>query len=206
MRKLVLLFALTACSINHRTDQLACERQNDCDRGQTCSDGFCLTVGNPDDGPGPDPDGGPRPDSFSCPAQCTSCQLASMTCTVDCGQSPATCQLPINCPPGFNCNILCTRNEGCETINCTQGESCNIQCKGNGTCDNVTCGAGKCNVECTGAMACRGVDCHQSCACDVACGNNATCLNVSCPGEPLQCSGFGLDRCSSDDDGCNTCE
>jgi hypothetical protein len=204
MRYLVLLIALASCKIDHRTDQFACESQNQCGDGQTCTDGFCITVGNPNDGP--DPDGMPPKDAFACPIQCTSCQLATMTCNVDCGQSPATCLAAINCPAGFNCNILCTRNEGCQNINCSQAESCKIECKGNTTCRNVVCGPGKCDVNCTGGQSCRDIDCGDSCACDVACGNNATCLDITCPGAPLACSGFGLDRCTSEPNGCNTCE
>ena len=208
MIRIVFLCALAACSINHRTDQLACERQTDCDNGQTCSEGFCLVVGNPSDGPGPDPDG-PKPDSQTCPTQCTSCQLATMTCTVDCNQSPATCQAAINCPAGFNCNILCTRNDVCSSINCSQAASCKIECKGNSTCDNVTCGPGPCDINCIGGQACGAVDCDSSCACNVACGNNAgLCLNVSCPDPdgPGTCSGLGPGRCTSERDGCNTCQ
>lgn len=204
----VLMLALTACQINHRSDQFACQNEGDCPGSQSCVDGFCVGGDpTPDDGPGPDPDG-PKPDTLICPSQCTSCQLATMTCNVDCNQSPSTCLSAINCPPGFNCNILCTRNEVCANINCSQGASCNIQCKGNGTCDNVQCGPGKCDVECTGGQSCSAINCSSACACDVACGNNALCLQVACPDPdgPGVCAGIGLSRCTSERMGCNTCE
>ena len=204
MRIVLLLAVLGACSISHRSDQFACDDQNRCDPGKSCQDGFCVTMGTPGDGPVVDPDGSPPPDTLTCPAQCTSCNLNTMTCTVDCNVSPATCGAAINCPAGFNCNILCTRNDLCQNINCTQGESCNIVCKGNTTCKNVVCGPGKCDVDCTGMGSCRGVNCGDSCACDVSCGNNVSCLQVTCP--DLQCSGFGLERCTSAPDGCHNCQ
>lgn len=213
MRIVLLLALLGACSINHRSDEFTCTNSNMCNAGQTCQDGLCVTGGTPSDGPDVDPDG-PPPDTFVCPNQCTSCNPGTNTCIVDCNASAATCASAINCPAGFNCDIRCTKNDGCQNINCTQGQSCKILCKGNNTCENVVCGPGPCDVECTGQGACgggtaTGIDCDASCACDVACNNNASCFPVSCPKppgpEPLRCSGIGANRCTSEPDGCNTC-
>jgi len=207
MRFLLLLCLASACSINHRSDQFACTNVNQCDPGQRCEDGFCVGGTTPGDGPDVDPDG-PKPDTFSCPPQCTSCNIQTNTCNVDCGVSPGTCANAINCPAGFNCNIICTRNDLCQNINCSQGESCKIDCKGNATCKNVVCGPGRCDVTCSGGMSCPKINCESSCACDISCGNNASCIDTSCPqveGDPFQCEGFRPNVCNSEPDGCNTC-
>jgi len=209
MRLALLVTLLAACSINKRSDQFACETAQQCDRGQTCQDGFCVGGSPPTDSQEPDPDGQLPPDAFVCPAQCTSCNLNTMTCTVDCNVSPTTCGNPINCPTGFNCNILCTKNELCQNINCSQGQSCKLECKGINTCRNVVCGPGECDITCTGNQSCRAVNCESSCACDVTCTPNTTCLTVDCPeltNQPFACSGLNPGRCTSAPEGCDTCE
>jgi hypothetical protein len=206
----VLLVVSGACSINHRSDQFACENSRQCDSNQTCQDGFCVTGGQPPgDGPITDPDGPLPPDAFVCPPQCTSCNSQTNTCTIDCNISATACTTAINCPAGFNCNVLCTRNNLCQNVNCSQAASCNVQCKGNSTCKNVTCGENKCDIECVGNLACQNVDCVNSCACDVTCGQGTSCVNVDCPvvgqNEPFGCSDFRPNVCTSEPDGCDTC-
>jgi hypothetical protein len=210
--RVLCLCLLAACSINHRSGEFLCETQADCTSDRTCSNGVCIQTGNPmDDAPGPD-----GPPQFRCPAQCTSCVEASMTCRVDCGTQAglAICNQAITCPAGFNCVILCSRNatgntqQQCQQkIDCEDSASCNVQCGGANTCKQIICGAGSCDVTCSGAGSCSQVDCDASCQCDVECSALANCQNVSCPGNVGQCNRIGLPGCDSNrSDACNTCQ
>jgi hypothetical protein len=212
MMRIVLAIALVAgCTVNKRSSDFECGSTADCRNqlgdGFACNNGICQQTGTPTDDGNPDPDADPRPDAFVCPAQCTSCKLEARICKVDCGASPATCNAPINCPPGFNCEIICSTPNGCANINCTQGESCNIDCKATGTCKGVTCGEGPCDITCEGGNSCRDVDCHNSCACDVSCtGIGACSLELTCPGATAAtCGTLNPRGCTSQRDGCNTC-
>jgi len=208
MTRLLLAIALLAsCTVNKRSDDFACETTADCSDGFTCNNGICVSTTPPgqDGGPG-DPDAPPKPDAFVCPAQCTSCKLDTHTCKVDCGASPATCNAPINCPAGFNCEIICSTPSGCANVNCSQGESCKIDCKASGTCKTVTCGEGPCEVGCDGQNSCRSVDCSNSCACDAQCIGLGSCaLALTCQGTGIACNTANPRGCTSMRDGCNTC-
>src|SRR2546423_5386221 len=103
---------LASCSINHHSGEFTtCDKQSDCLGSQQCIGGVCQLPGGQDSGP---PGDGKPPDAGkTCPAQCTSCRLDTMECTVDCAVSPATCNGQITCPEGFSCNILCSVTNSC---------------------------------------------------------------------------------------------
>ncbi len=206
-RTLVVLALLAgsfvACTINKRSDEFTCNVQADCPTDRTCTDGVCVQGNNPNDGSNPDMNTGP--DAFVCPAQCTSCRQAEHICKVDCGISPSTCNSPINCPPGFSCEIVCSTTSGCQNINCTGGNGCTIGCTGTGTCKNVTCGTGPCDITCSGVNACRSVDCNNSCQCDVACAIGTSCMTLNCPKDATTCNTIGKPGCDSSRATCDTC-
>jgi len=202
-----LFAAATSCSINHRSDQFACSKPSDCSDGRQCINGSCVVPGGDIDAPMPI-DGKVPPDGNECPQACTSCDLGSKTCNIDCAAG-ADCGHTITCPAGFNCNIKCTVNDECRSgIDCSNATSCNLTCSGSRTCEGVDCGTGKCTASCTGTNSCRGVNCSNSCACDVTCnGNVGACFDpgVTCPPGtiPGACdTGLG---CTSQQIGCSSC-
>ncbi len=189
-----------SCSIDKRSGEFSlCERREDCPGGQLCSQGVCVSS---TDG-GVSKDSSVPADALTCPSQCTSCKLETMACKVDCAVSPATCNAPIVCPAGWNCEIACTVAEACRSgIDCSAGASCNINCQGANTCRDLVCGEGPCGVRCAGTGSCRGVDCGPSCACDVSCSPSSLCEGVSC--SAAACSTFG-GGCTSQVPTCNVC-
>ena len=204
----VALVVITAssCSVEHKSADYVCTLQTDCTPGRLCVSGYCIVPSGMVDAP-KNPDG-PRTDSPvvidspTCPPQCTSCNVAAKTCTVDCGVTNCTGNAAIVCPTGYNCAILCTTNNACGAgINCETAASCSITCSGQGSCRGIDCGTGDCDVKCQGQNSCRGVDCSNSCACDVTCAFNASCEFVTC--NHLQCDiGRG---CTSAGAICDTC-
>lgn len=205
-----LLAFITSCSINHRSDEVACIVDSDCGGGgKTCHDNQCIGGDggkpNPD---GPKKDGPVIPDAFECPQPCTSCDMGSMTCTVDCSITATGCSGQVVCPPGFNCDIQCNVDNACRNgVNCTAGLACSVECSGGSSCRGVVCGIGACKVGCSGFDSCRNVNCGQACACDVECSQLARCEAITCK---LGTNGgvcrptFG-NGCTSQLDGCNTC-
>ena len=211
--------AVTAggCSVTHRSGDFACTTPADCADGRTCSEGFCVA---------PQLDSGVRTDapSSGCPAQCTSCNTATKSCTIDCAVNPAACKQQVTCPAGWNCNIACSGISACTSgINCANSKSCtitcsgaqscrnlncgaaacNVDCAGSGSCRDFTCGTGACNVSCNNTDSCRNVSCGLSCACDIAC-RNPFCVGVTCKASQCQLqTPFG--GCTSTPPGCNTC-
>src|SRR5262249_7128677 len=143
-------------------------------------------------------------DAAVCPAQCTSCDTAKKSCTIDCMLNNGACNQAITCPDGWSCNVACSVANQCSNVLCGSATSCTIACSARQTCKNVTCGhgacnvtcsgpqscgnavacgTGACNVNCTGNFACSGeVSCGSACACDVTCRANAACIppNVTC--------------------------
>lgn len=158
---LVLLVLLIAgCTINHRSDELACTKQSDCTGGRVCMDNFCVMAGGID--------------ASGCPAPCTSCNVAQKQCTIDCNAN--NCKNALVCPSGFDCSFLCDVESACSNgVDCTFGRSCAFACSGRSSCRGITCGPGKCTVNCTGEQACRDITCGPSCACDVTCSGTTTC-------------------------------
>ncbi len=201
----VVVFGASSCSINHRSGDYTCTKQQDCAAGRTCQDGFCVLTMQLDSGVGKiDAPKQPPPDAGdSCPSQCTSCDTVAKTCVVDCAVNPNTCNGPVVCPTGYACDIRCTTTSSCRSgVNCLNATSCKLDCSGSESCRNVACGTGKCNVDCAGTGSCRGIGCAQSCACDVTCHAGALCTSITCPSG---CFNTGLPGCTSQAPMCNTC-
>jgi hypothetical protein len=197
----------SSCSITHKSDALACTKQSDCAGGRQCINGYCVVSGEID-APAPPPDGMKIIDADLCPAQCTKCEMSTMTCTIDCAGGGG-CDATVTCPAGWNCNILCDVGNSCRAgVDCTQGASCDITCSGTSSCRGVVCGLGRCDVTCSGASSCRGVDCSESCACDVACSGPQSCANgaITCA-HGFECRGGSTTilGCTSMPNGCDTC-
>lgn len=194
---LVVVVAATACSINHRTGEFACTTTADCAAGRVCSDGLCVIS----DSGTTTPDAR-TPDGGVCPSICTSCDLGTKTCTIDCSLNAATCNAAIACPIGYTCNIACRNANNCRSgISCVGSKGCNITCSGSQSCRDITCGTGFCNIDCAGVGSCRNLSCGLACACDVTCAAGSSCTTVlckpGCDGQPLGCTSKGT--------GCNTC-
>lgn len=188
---LLAVAAITAgsCSINHASDQFECTKPADCAgfAGRTCTGGYCVLPGGVVDAPkgadGRVADGRVTDAAIDagnvCPAQCTSCDIGSDTCKIDCAVT--NCNAAVVCPPGWNCDVECTTTNSCrQGVTCTGDKACKINCSGAGSCRMLQCGSGKCDVACSGIQSCRGVACGQSCGCDVTCGLNAYCDTVTC--------------------------
>ncbi len=203
---LVACMTASGCSIRHTSDQFECTTQADCNPlGRTCMDGYCVVgPGGVNDAARPSPDASmPSPDARECPGACSSCDPGTKQCKIDCAVTSCTGGNAIVCPPGWNCEVLCSTSNSCRNgVRCANTLSCDVQCTGTASCRGVVCGAGPCNITCTGNNACRGVECGTSCACDVTCGNAAFCGQVLC-GDP-QCDDQP-DGCTSGIAGCDTC-
>jgi hypothetical protein len=188
-----------SCSINHRSGDFTCETQADCISGRVCSDGLCVATKL---------DSGVKTDapSAGCPAQCTSCNTTTKSCTIDCALNNGACNQAITCPTGWDCNIACSTGSSCRNgINCLTSKSCTIACSGALSCKAISCGTGRCNVDCTGNSSCRDVSCGLSCACDVTCHANSLCTNLTCRVSPDCISTMQFGGCTSLTPGCNTC-
>ncbi|HEU4733010.1 MAG TPA: hypothetical protein VFT22_34185 [Kofleriaceae bacterium] len=187
----------TGCSVSHRSEDFACGPDSRCAGNRVCIDGLCVI---PDDA-------GVRPDARqgSCPAQCTSCDGATKTCTIDCAVDANACAQRVTCPTGWSCEIACSTPNACRSgIICTNAKACTITCAGRQSCDTVVCGAGPCNVDCSGRDSCNEVSCGPSCACDVTCQFVSSCAALSCTSaDCTSLSPFG--GCTSEAQGCNTC-
>ena len=182
--------AATSCSIHHTSNQFECTSQAVCTPlGRTCVDGYCIVgPGGVIDAPRSIDAPMSRPDARVCPTQCSSCDPTTKHCKIDCAVT--SCTNAVMCPPGWNCEVLCTTPNACRNgVDCGNALSCDVQCTGTSTCRDVACGAGRCNVNCTGTGSCRNVQCGSACACDVTCGNAALCNPIMCTG--FQCSDAG---------------
>jgi hypothetical protein len=200
-----IIVGAAGCSITHRSDAFGCTKQSDCTDGRLCINNFCVT-GVTADAPSTT-DANEHPDADGCPTQCTSCDKSSGKCTIDCSGTN-TCNSPIQCPAGFNCDITCGDNSCRNGIDCAPGTGCTIDCNGDSACRNINCGQNRCDVTCGGDNSCRGVDCSASCACDVSCFGLNSCGDngASCPlkATSLICdTGMG---CTSIPPMCDTCQ
>lgn len=196
------LVVATSCSIEHRSEGLACTRQEDCTGGRTCIDGVCVLLdGMPDANNPPGKDASvDAPPTGDCPPECTSCDKQAQQCKIDC--QVADCSSQVACPAGWHCDIACNRTNSCRNgINCLSAASCTIECSGDSACRNVACGTGRCNIQCSGMNSCRSISCGQSCACDIQCDNAASCETIIC--SSFQCETF--DGCTSQGVGCDIC-
>jgi hypothetical protein len=205
-----LIVTAGSCSIDKKSDEFTtCERQGDCSNGESCINGVCLA---PDDLPDANgPDGNDMIDGGStCPSQCTSCRVQNgrRECIVDCMVSGPLCNAPIVCPPGFHCDIRCSTESSCQKgITCGEQQDCTVNCTGRQSCINVNCGSGECRVTCVGEQSCRDNDCGESCACDVICqGLAPRCEAIQCTAPQCIGGGTSLRGCSSEPQGCNTCQ
>jgi len=201
-----LIALVAACSINHRSDEVACVFDNDCGgNGKVCRDNQCVGGTDTDGGPKKDAPP-PKPDAFVCPFPCTSCEMSTNTCIVDCSVNPNACEGQVVCPAGFNCDIRCSTDNSCRNgVNCTMGIDCTIECTGVSSCRGLVCGTGACKVGCNALDACRNVQCGNACACDTECSNGARCENIFCKQGPNGLCKFTFGGCTSQLDGCNTC-
>ncbi|MGE0872836.1 MAG: hypothetical protein AB7P03_30050 [Kofleriaceae bacterium] len=192
--------AIASCSIDHRSGELQCTSQSDCTSDRVCRDGYCVGGGgNPRDAVADSS----APDALLCPPQCSSCNLAAKSCTIDCAVTSCTGNAAIVCPVGWACNVTCSVQSSCRNgVVCAGATACKVQCSGVASCRNVQCGMGPCEVSCTGPQSCRGVACGTSCACDVDCEITADCEDVSCTN--IACTSIG--GCRSSQFGCNTCD
>ena len=155
----------SSCYVARLSDSYACSSDDQCKDGRTCDQGFCVET--------------------PCPAECTSCDLPSKICRIDCMQNRACGD--VTCPIGYDCRISCSRA---------------------GSCGRITCGPGPCDVTCGGAGACPSVDCRTSCACDVHCNNATACLDMMCPMVvATECTqdGSAGSPCDSSASVCDTC-
>jgi hypothetical protein len=153
------LASSSSCFVNRVSERFACTTTEDCETGRTCDQGYCI------DAP--------------CPSQCSSCNVAAMTCQITCNSNRGCGD--VVCPPGFECSIRCNNTDACDDVDCTQATGCVIDCSGIASCGAIRCGPGECEVECTGTGACPSIDCASSCRCDVACNNAVACPSMSCP-------------------------
>lgn len=198
--------ATGSCSIDHRSGDLACTVNADCEGGRRCVEGYCVFNGID----ARLPDGGPRPDASpdapkpgDCPAACTTCDGPDKQCLIDCASGDCPSNVEVACPSGWNCTVLCNTPGSCNSgVSCLNAASCDVQCIAAGSCRGVKCGPGRCDVLCSGQDSCRNVVCGESCACEVECRLGARCEAVTCSGEP-QCEiGPG---CQASNTGCDTC-
>ncbi len=130
-----------SCSINHKSDDYTCTTQADCGPDRVCSGGYCVLTGVQDakvDSPTtPPPDARIDAPMEMCPPQCTSCNVNTKQCNIDCAVTSCT-QAAIVCPAGWDCDIKCSTNNACAMgVNCANAASCALTCSGQGSCRNV---------------------------------------------------------------------
>jgi hypothetical protein len=135
------------------------------------------------------------PPGGTCPTECTGgCQ--GTTCTIDCsGQNTPCADTDIVCPANFDCRVVCTGVDSCDTgtITCPPLYGCRVECSGgNDACGDrtVVCGAGPCSMDCQ-PDTCNGaeVDCSGS-QCTATC-------NGSAPGDQPAVDCTGSCACTS---------
>ena len=175
--------AVWSCTVNTKTDKLACTVQADCTGGRACEGGFCVVDPNAKLDAAID---AKDIDAAICPAACGSCDFQSGTCMITGAGSDVTC------PAGWNCAITCTGAGACGDIACTDAASCTVDCTAQGSgsgsgsagtaCGNLTCGTGRCTQTCEGSGACGTTSCASSCKCDVTCNPLlGACGTMTCP-------------------------
>lgn len=126
-----------SCFVDRRSGDFACEVDADCaglgggiDR--ECNDNVCVEV--------------------DCPNECDACS-AGKICNITCNGS-TECTDGVDCPRGYNCQVLCTRN--CTPVDCTDAASCLVTCSGN---NNTECGP----LDCGSATPCMCVAANGTC-------------------------------------------
>lgn len=156
--------AAWACTVNTKSDALACKTTADCSNGRTCHAGYCVT-----DGPIDATNIDAKPiDAAVCPPECASCDFPTGTCNLN-GSGSATA-----CPTSWNCTFTCTDAAPCGDITCGAG-ACLVSCTGSGACGAISCASScKCDVACNPV--------------------NGACGTMSCPVKPgnKYCTATGL--------------
>jgi hypothetical protein len=193
------------CSVNHRSGDFACERQEQCASGRTCIEGFCVALQADASVPNDASNSIDAPtDANMCPPACTSCSDDTKTCTIDCQRAGGACNGPVKCPEGWNCNVVCSTINSCRNgIACPAGRTCNITCSGRMSCSKFACGSGPCDIQCIGQDSCTELTCGTACACDIRCEPLAACDGLTCKSEDCRLRpGPG---CTSMQLTCNTC-
>ncbi|MFT3698435.1 MAG: hypothetical protein QM831_35150 [Kofleriaceae bacterium] len=78
--KWVLLLALANCTVDRKSETLACSTKDDCDSDRTCVNDYCV-----------------KKDDTDCPDKCASCQIDDSTksCVLS---NPGN-----DCPDNFTC-------------------------------------------------------------------------------------------------------
>lgn len=162
--------AVWSCTVNTKTDKLACTVQADCSGGRVCESGFCVID------PNAKLDAAIDIDAAVCPPACDSCDFPSGTCMIT-GTGGA-----VTCPASWHCNIVCTSTGACGAVTCTDAAACDLTCTGSGACQDLTCGDGRCTQICQGSGACGNTSCASSCKCDVTCSPVfGACGTMTCP-------------------------
>ena len=195
------VLAVWACTVDTKSDTLACKSNAECSGGRTCQSGYCVTGGGTIDASLIDA----KPiDAAVCPPECASCDFPTGTCNMT-GHGAATA-----CPASWNCVITCTDTATCGNITCG-ANACNVTCTGSGACGTLTCGTGKCTQDCEGSGACGATMCASSCRCDVTCNPQlGACGTMMCPVKPgnKYCTRMGIPGAACDSSPyaqCRTC-
>jgi len=101
-------------------------------------------------------------------------------CTIACGTPDACKDVVTTCPPGFECEVLCSGVASCSgtaVITCPPGHKCSVLCSGPDACKggtSIVCPVvdGTCHVTCSGPVACNAM--AMACgtkACELTCSN-----------------------------------
>ncbi|MEO8841698.1 MAG: hypothetical protein ABI591_23975 [Kofleriaceae bacterium] len=145
--KLLVLLALAACTVDRKSETVACTTTADCtESNHTCENGYCVKLSQSD-----------------CPDHCD-------TCNTD--QTPHQCFVTntggdsFDCPSGFVCLLSCGGDGSrsmCGTITCDTNSACVISCDGASSCGDIHCdNACECDMACSNG-ACQGtqIDCPR---------------------------------------------
>jgi len=163
------VLAVWACTVNTKSDTLACKTTADCSTGRTCQAGYCVTDGPVD---------AKQLDAAVCPPECASCDFATGTCNITGSAAPITC------PATWRCVITCTDTQPCGDITCGT-TACQVSCTGSGACASVSCASScKCDVSCDPlGSACGAITCptHANRDCTVGLVPGAPCDSSVAP-------------------------
>jgi hypothetical protein len=143
----VLFAALAAgCGFSGRSEDYACQGQEDCSDGRECLSGWCVRSG----GGGGGTDGAPSVDPVVC--------SGTGPCEITCDDNGA-CPGGVDCAGAESCKVLCSGDGSCAgLIRCGAG-NCDVDCTGTGSCaGGVDCSSScACDVRCSsgcGALSC----------------------------------------------------
>ncbi|MBW2522994.1 MAG: hypothetical protein JRI23_02405 [Deltaproteobacteria bacterium] len=148
---------------------------DECAGAAECIDGACGTC-----------DERPAPPGGTCPGVCTSCDVGTNTCIIDCPTTSCKDQTH-NCPAGWACQVNCSGIDACSgntVVNCPASYACDVICTAEASCKglDMRCGTGTCTIGCTGTPnACQDavVDCGLR-ECRATCGGGAGTPALSC--------------------------